>query len=298
MSVTDANYRERGLAVLAELGWIPDANTPGAPADHPDSVLWDYSIENLWGRIWARPGLTLRERQLASLAALVYLRDEPGLRSHLRHCQAVGLGAEQIRSMVVLVGHYAGWPSIEAAFRVLGEVAEEVPELATQTPLSVPASADSEYWFAAGLQTLSDLGWNNGPHDAEPPIKNSDRRFWNHTIEALFGRAYSVPGLTLKEKQLVVMATIIAHGNQIGIRTHYLRCHNAGVSELEVRELLLQVGYYTGWPSFSVGSIWFNQLLEEAGDTWPASMRTSLPAEGKASSTTDFSGPTNEGGSV
>ncbi len=69
------DVREQGLAVLAELlpGFAPDDVTGLRDGRFADELL-EIGIDNVFGRLWARPGLSRRDRSLVTLGILIALR--------------------------------------------------------------------------------------------------------------------------------------------------------------------------------------------------------------------------------
>lgn len=87
--------------------------------------LYDISVAHLFGDIWARPGLSLRERQLVTLAANIALARPSGNYSHYRSAQHLGITKDEICEVILQVGHYAGWPTLSHAVRQYTEVLKE-----------------------------------------------------------------------------------------------------------------------------------------------------------------------------
>ena len=111
---------EKGAARLKELfGFEPQ----------PGMMQADFqkiTVENLFGDVWCRPGLELRERSMITVAALVVLGREPELRLHLRGALRVGISRESLTEMMIHLAHYGGWPTGVSGLRVLQEVLAEV----------------------------------------------------------------------------------------------------------------------------------------------------------------------------
>src|SRR5688572_13522618 len=87
--------------------------------------LYEISVGHLFGDVWARPGLSLRERQLVTLAANIALCRPTGNYSHYRSARHIGITKEEICEVIIQVGHYAGWPTISNAVRQFSAVLEE-----------------------------------------------------------------------------------------------------------------------------------------------------------------------------
>ena len=91
-----------------------------------------FGIEFNFGDIYSRPGLTLAQRELLSLASLVTIGGlEPQLRGHTRGAIRVGCTPTEILETVIHVVQYCGFPKALNAIRVvtdqLIELGEEIP---------------------------------------------------------------------------------------------------------------------------------------------------------------------------
>jgi len=91
--------------------------------------LYEISVGHLFGDVWARPGLSLRERQLVTLAANIALARPTGNHSHYRSSEHLGITREEIIEVIIQVGHYAGWPTISNAVRQYGAVIKEEEDI-------------------------------------------------------------------------------------------------------------------------------------------------------------------------
>ena len=86
--------------------------------------LYRLSVGFLFGEIWRRPHLSLRERQLITLAANIAMSRPTGAHSHYRSSRHIGLTHDEIMEVILHVGMYAGWPVIAHAAKQYGEVLE------------------------------------------------------------------------------------------------------------------------------------------------------------------------------
>lgn len=115
--MANAEKFKKGAEVMEKLlGNAPDS----APND-----LMEVTIENLFGDIWSRDGLELRDRSMITCAALIALGKEPELRVHFRGALNVGISPKQLEEMIIHLAHYGGWPSAMAANRAFRTVLEE-----------------------------------------------------------------------------------------------------------------------------------------------------------------------------
>jgi 4-carboxymuconolactone decarboxylase len=76
----------------------------------------------LFGDIWQRPGLTPRERSLATVSALVALNRIEQLPFHLRRAHDNGIDRDTLAELITHLAFYAGWPCAVSAVSVLREI--------------------------------------------------------------------------------------------------------------------------------------------------------------------------------
>ena len=112
---------ERGMALLKKMG--REELMMDQKALSPE--LYEMSVGHLFGDVWARPGLSLRERQLVTLAANIAMARPTGNHSHYRSSEHIGITRKEIIEVIIQVGHYCGWPTISNAVRQYSAVIEE-----------------------------------------------------------------------------------------------------------------------------------------------------------------------------
>lgn len=85
-----------------------------------------YTIEFPFGDIYSRPGLDLKSREIATVAALTALGNaQPQLKVHINGALNVGCTKEEIVEVIIQMSVYAGFPAalngITAAKEVFSE---------------------------------------------------------------------------------------------------------------------------------------------------------------------------------
>jgi 4-carboxymuconolactone decarboxylase len=84
--------------------------------------FWRMTQEHLFGEVWSRPGLALRDRSLITMAALMVLGRSEELKGHMGYALNIGISREEVLEMAMHLAHYAGWPVGVGALRVAKEV--------------------------------------------------------------------------------------------------------------------------------------------------------------------------------
>ncbi|MDP3551088.1 MAG: carboxymuconolactone decarboxylase family protein [Novosphingobium sp.] len=107
----DQSRFERGQARLAEVDGEAGQMVIASLADiAPD--LGRYIIEFGFGDVYSRPGIDLKTRELATVAALVALGNaRPQLEVHLHGALNVGASQEEVVEVIIQMALYAGFPA-------------------------------------------------------------------------------------------------------------------------------------------------------------------------------------------
>jgi 4-carboxymuconolactone decarboxylase len=121
----DAKRAARGMTARREV--LGDAHVDRAVAGTTPftSDFQDFITRYAWGEIWSRPGLSRAERSMLTLTALIVLRQEAELATHVRAALRNGLTQDQIAEVFLHVGIYAGLPAVNRAFAVAQQVLVE-----------------------------------------------------------------------------------------------------------------------------------------------------------------------------
>ena len=124
MSEYDSEQRERGKALMKQVyGW---------DIDQVEGPFVEATVDHLFGEVWNEGKLSIRDRRLLliGLTAGSGLEDVAGLQLDA----AVRLGeldADDLRTIVVFLAHYAGWPR---AARLNMEVEKIIARMPAATP--------------------------------------------------------------------------------------------------------------------------------------------------------------------
>jgi 4-carboxymuconolactone decarboxylase len=110
--------RRKGLEKMNEVyGW----EMPDLPGDY-----FAMTVEHLFGTVWTRPELAIRDRRLMLLAVLTAQGQDDLLEIQINAALQNGeLTREELREVALFVTHYVGWPLgsklNNAVERVLGK---------------------------------------------------------------------------------------------------------------------------------------------------------------------------------
>jgi 4-carboxymuconolactone decarboxylase len=119
----DDDRYERGREKLREVHGDRSLATVESLGD-----LGRLIVEVAYGEVYSRPGLTLRERQIASVSALVATGRSSQLPVHLRSSLTAGLTADELREVIIQTATIAGFPPAMNAMSTLKTILGEREE--------------------------------------------------------------------------------------------------------------------------------------------------------------------------
>lgn len=122
MKETSVNY-EKGMGISAKISPEHYQNIVNNLADSVAPDLGTLAVEFNYGQIFARPGLDLKSRLLATVAGLTALGNTEQLKFYITGALNVGWTEEEIIEVMMQMIIYAGFP---VALNTILTVATEV----------------------------------------------------------------------------------------------------------------------------------------------------------------------------
>lgn len=127
-------------------------SVPVAAQDKPASVapadmhwvapaLADYTDDVLYGDVWKRPDLNLRDRSLVTISALIAEGNTAQLKGHFNRALDNGVRPSEISGVITHLAFYSGWPKAVSSLAIAREVLESrgVKAEAMQVSATIPA---------------------------------------------------------------------------------------------------------------------------------------------------------------
>jgi 4-carboxymuconolactone decarboxylase len=117
------DVRKHGVQVFRELlpGALPDGEVNLRDGKFGDELL-EIGIDNVFGRLWSRDGLSRRDRSLVTLGILIALRATDELHFHVQIARNNGLTEDEIAEVIYHARGYAGFPADNTACKIAREV--------------------------------------------------------------------------------------------------------------------------------------------------------------------------------
>ena len=238
MSERDA-LREAGAAVRRELG-LPDWQ--GSELAPGFSRLAD---EVCFGRLWARPGLGLEDRMLATLAALTSRQYLPQLATYTSAALHIGLSARTIQEVMIHCAIYSGLPSAENSLVVVADVLSakniEIPDL------GLP-EVDLDELDRMGKHVMHTLHRDRAQGGYASPSSTLTADLYATAIEYGYGAIWNRPSLSWRQRMICTVAAFTAIEANVQARKFFRSALNMDLTRNEVVEVIMQTGPYSGFP--------------------------------------------------
>lgn len=119
--------------------------------------------------------------------------------------------------------------------------------------------------YQAGLEKLTEIDGEAG-HQVIENLKDVCPDLAKYTIEFPFGDIYSREGLDLKSREIATVAALTSMGHCAPqLKVHVHAALNVGCTPEEVKETVLQMAVYAGFPAALNGMFVVKEVLIERG---------------------------------
>lgn len=225
-------------------------------ADPPDSPtpLDSDERDHLFGNIWSRPGLSVRDRRFVTIVCAAAAVDVPSMDDHVHAALASGdLTIEQLNEFTLHFAVYCGWPrASQLEMTARGQWQRLHDERGEQAPpfperrLEELGPTDPAQRIAEGIKSFEDVNLIQAPSQDSP-------YFHAGILNFVFGHLWLRPGLTRRERRLITIPCV-GVGDAIGpIWSHVTSALGSGdVTYDEMQEIILHFSAYAGMPRASV----------------------------------------------
>ncbi|HKW81518.1 MAG TPA: carboxymuconolactone decarboxylase family protein [Casimicrobiaceae bacterium] len=214
-------------------------------------ALEKYS-ETTLAELWKGPGLSTRDRSLATVAALIAGSRAVALPNQLELALDHGVTPAEMSEVITHLAFYSGWGSAMTAVAAAKHVFEErgiaANQLADASPRLFPLDEKAESTRAARVS--EQFG------DVAPGVVQ-------YTADVLFRDLWLRPGLAPRDRSLITVSALVASGQVAQIPYHLNRAMDNGLTQAQAGELLTQLAFYAGWPNVFSALPVFKDVFEK-----------------------------------
>jgi 4-carboxymuconolactone decarboxylase len=231
-------------AALASLPILASSSGQAEPnrlSDHIRKVapaLEKYGDRIVVGDLWKRPGLSLRDRSIVTLAAMVARNQTVELPFYLDVALDNGVKSREVSELITHLAFYAGWSNAMSAVMAAKEVFAARKIGLDQLPAPSPElMALNEAAEADRARRVADLFGATFPGVAQ------------YTTDVLFRDLWLRPDLASRDRSLVTISALIATGQVAQLGAHLNIGMNNGLNQNEIAEAMTHLAFYAGWPN-------------------------------------------------
>jgi 4-carboxymuconolactone decarboxylase len=188
--------------------------------------------------LWKRPGLTMRDRSIVTIAALIARNQTIEMPYYLNLALDNSLKPREISEIITHLAFYSGWANAMSAVPVAKTVFAErkigVDQIPPASPTLLPLDKEAEEKRAASV------GQQFGK--VAPGIVQ-------FTTDVLFRDLWLRPDLAPRDRSLVTVSALIASGQVAQVTYHLNKAMDNGLTQEQAGEVVTHLAFYTGWPN-------------------------------------------------
>ena len=83
------------------------------------------------------------------------------------------------------------------------------------------------------------------------------------TEDVVYGDVWERPGLSKRDRSLLVVSALIAMGRERQMVGHFNRALDNGLSVDEIKEIITHLALYSGWPTAMTAATIFKEVVEK-----------------------------------
>jgi len=227
--------------------------------------LGKFIIEYAFGDIYTRDGLDLKSKEIAVVAALTAMGTaQPQLKVHINGALNTGSTINEVKEVILQMSVYSGFPSSINGMNALKDVLKERQEHGIKDEIGKIATDTTQTdRLKLGEQELSKLDslqvdrLKNAYNDFSPELVKL-------TLEFGYADIFSRDNLDPKYRQIATIAALTALGNaQPQLKFHINAGLNIGLTVENVKEIMLLMSVYSGFPSAINGTNILKEVVNE-----------------------------------
>src|SRR5262249_51508408 len=124
----DENLHRRGRRVRKSILGAENSARAAKGRTPFNADFQDLTLQYVWAQVWGRPGLSIRDRSMLTIAMLVAMGKPDVLKTHIKATRNTGVTRTEVKEILMHATIYAGLPSGYRAFQVAAETYAEMDQ--------------------------------------------------------------------------------------------------------------------------------------------------------------------------
>jgi len=239
---------DKGWEIVAKLG-----GKEVAEVLKPQFAAWgieEFIIGDFLTNVVSRPQLDLKTREFCTLSALLALGAHAALDFHFNASLNVS-SIDEVRDLIIQTYFISGFAKTVANFQVFDKILEARKEIKGEEDLTYKdkqTSVQKEEWKKGtniGEKLLGDKMWEDVISEVEAFDLSVAEYFSRDIVDKFFSFSKV---LSTKTQLLCLIAALTVLDNMPQLKVAVLMAVRAGCTHQEVKEVILQMSGYHGWP--------------------------------------------------
>ena len=103
------------------------------------------------------------------------------------------------------------------------------------------------------------------PSSARDAVRGTVPKMIEVAEQVIYGDIWERPGLSKRDRSLIVVATLISTYRPEQLRGHLARALDNGVTKDEIAEVITHLAFYAGWPASMTAANIAREVFEQRG---------------------------------
>jgi 4-carboxymuconolactone decarboxylase len=261
-------YAQMEKSARYERGWDKLKEIDGEAGEQVINGLKDISpelgrfiIEYSFGDVYNLDILDNKSKEISAISSLIAQGAIPQLKVHLNGALNVGCSINEVIEVILQMSVYCGFPKCINGMNAFKDICAERKEKGIVDKEGKSASTNTVNRYKSGVEQLSIL-----KKEQEQVLKDTYQDFSpelvQFTIEYGYGDIFSRDNLDKRYRQIATIAALTTLGNaQPQLNFHIRGALNIGVTADEIKEIMLLMTVYAGFPAAINGTNVLKELL-------------------------------------
>ena len=223
-----------------------------------------FIIEYSFGEIYSLNTLDNKSKEIVAVSSLIALGAIPQLKVHLNGALNTGSSINEVKEVILQMSVYCGFPKCINAMNALKEVLNERKDKGVIDKEGRTATNNTAIdKYTLGVEYLKMLK-ENQEQILQENYQELSPELVQFTIEYGYGDIFSRDNLDKRYRQIATISALATLGNvQPQLKFHIEAGLNIGLTVDEIKEIMLMMTVYRGFPSAINGTNSLKEVIEE-----------------------------------
>lgn len=265
-------YSQMEKSARYPIGWNKLQQIDGEAGEKVVDGLKDFSpelvcliIEYAFGSVYSLDQLPNKSKELVAISSLITQRAIPEMKVHFNGALNTGNTIIEVKEVILQMSAYVGFPKSICAMNTFKEVLEERKKQGIiDIEGKIAQSDDLTTLLEKGSKELASLD-SMQEQKLRENFDSFSPELVQFILETGYGELYSRKNLDKKSRQTVTIAALATLGTASAqLKFHIKAGLNIGLTANEIKEIMLLISVYSGFPAAINGMTILKEVIDEA----------------------------------